>query len=60
MSSKTKLPDLVSFQVVEGWILSVILGVYSSRFVVGMDFFSFSVLLHVILSPERRGDFRKG
>lgn len=59
LSSKTKLPGLTSFQILEGWVLSVILGIYSSRFVVGMDFF-FSVLLHGMLSPERRGDFRRG
>lgn len=50
----------MSCQIVEGWVLSVILGACSSRFVVGMDFVSFSVLLRGMLSPERRGDLRKG
>lgn len=52
MGSKAKLPGLASFQVVEGWVLLVILGVYISRFVVGMDFF-FSVLLHGMVRPKR-------
>lgn len=63
MVSKAKLRGHASFQMVKGWVLSVILGVHSSRFVVETDFFFFLVLvlLCVMLSPgRRREDFRTG
>lgn len=63
MVSKVKLQGHVSFPAVKGWVLSVVLGVYSWRFVVGTDFslVPVLVLLRVMLSPgRRRGDFRKG